>query len=76
VKPSKRNIAIVSSGDPEKDARELEQAYLFEVRIQQNICPNGCGPMIFDDPHNRHCPDCNFAMWCNSPYSGGSEEIQ
>jgi rubrerythrin len=68
---SKRNIAIVSSGDPVKDAAEIASAELHQQRMDANICPNGCGPMIQDDPHNQHCPVCNFVGWCNVPCKMG-----
>lgn len=64
-------IAIPMSGDPEKDRADLESAYLHQSRMAANICPNGCGPMVWDDPHNRHCPACNFVGWCNTPHSEG-----
>lgn len=58
-------IAIVSSGDPEKDRRELREAAIHQIRIDQDLCPNGCGHMIWDDPHNSHCPICHFACFCS-----------
>jgi rubrerythrin len=61
-------IAIVSSGEPEKDQRELLQAAQHQARMEENICPNGCGPMEWDDPNTRHCPICSFVGWCNAPY--------
>jgi hypothetical protein len=63
-------IAIRSSGDPEKDQRDLLDAALHQARMEENICPNGCGPMVWDDPHTRHCETCKFVGWCNVPYSG------
>jgi len=54
-----------------RDAVELEQAYLHESRMAANICPNGCGAMIWDDPHNRHCPVCDFHGWSNRPHTEG-----
>jgi len=66
-----RNLAIPSSGDPERDAAELERVYLHESRMAANICPNGCGAMVWDDPQNRHCPVCNFHGWSNCPHTEG-----
>lgn len=66
-------MAIRSSGDPKKDQQELLQAALHSARMEENICPNGCGPMVWDDPHNRHCPVCKFAGWCNVPYVGSKQ---
>jgi hypothetical protein len=69
---SKRGqIAIVSSGDPEKDAAEIASAEQHKSRMDANICPNGCGPMVWDDPHTRHCPKCNFVGWCSTPRTEG-----
>jgi hypothetical protein len=65
-------IAIPSSGDPAKDAADVASAELHAERMDANICPNGCGPMVWDDPHNRHCPICNFSGWCNRPHSEGT----
>jgi hypothetical protein len=64
-------IAIRCSGDPAKDQRDLEAAYIHQSRMDANICPNGCGPMVWDDPHTRHCSKCNFHGWCNVPHSEG-----
>lgn len=61
------DIAIVSSGDPEKDRKELASAELHRARMDQNICPNGCGYMKIDDPHTRRCEVCGFVGWQNTP---------
>jgi len=63
-------MAIPSSGDDAKDQQELLAAALHQARMEENICPNGCGPMTWDDPNTRHCPACNFQGWCNVPYDG------
>jgi hypothetical protein len=67
-----KNLAIPSSGDPEKDRRDLEAAYVHRDRVEANICANGCGPMVRDDPHTRHCPVCNYVDWCSRPVSEGN----
>jgi hypothetical protein len=63
-------IAIPASGDPEADQRELLAAALHQARMEENICPNGCGVMVWKDAHTRHCEVCNFVGWCNVPYDG------
>jgi hypothetical protein len=65
-------LGIVSSGDPEQDARELERAELHQSRMDANICPNGCGQMAYDDPHTRSCKACGFVGWCSAPHAEGS----
>ena len=52
-------MAILSSGDDAADQKALLDAALHEARMDENICPNGCGPMVWDDPNK-----------CNVPYSG------
>lgn len=66
-----KNVAMISSGDPDKDRAELERFQLQDSRMEANICPNGCGPMVWDDPHTRHCPKCKFVGWCNTPHTEG-----
>ena len=63
-------LATPSSGDPEKDQADLLGAALHQARMEQNCCPNGCGQMVWDDPHKRHCPECKFVGWCNVPFNG------
>lgn len=69
----KGRIAIPTSGDAEKDQRDIEAFELHQERMDKNICPNGCAEMIFDDPHNRHCPVCNFHGWQNTPILSSME---
>jgi hypothetical protein len=68
---TKHNIAMPTTGDPERDRAELARAEMHASRMDANICPNGCGPMAWDDPHTRHCPICNFIGWCNRPHTEG-----
>lgn len=63
-------MAMPSTCDPERDQQELLWAALHQARMEENICPNGCGPMEWDDPNTRHCPICSFVGWCNVPYAG------
>lgn len=63
-------MAIPSSGDDAKDQQELINAALHSTRMEENICPNGCGQMVWDDAHNRHCEVCKFHGWCNVPFDG------
>lgn len=71
------NLAIISSGDPEKDAKELERAVTFDERIKAGLCPNGCAMMgwsIRCDPkaemigYRAECPKCHFLYSTNVPY--------
>ena len=56
-------IAIVSSGDPEKDQRDIENFQRGNDRIEQGLCPNGCGGMVEIDSHNAECPRCHFGLY-------------
>ena len=60
--------AFLSTGDEEKDLEIARRIDLHNNRMAQNICPNGCGQMIYDDPHNRHCPKCNFSVFSTTPF--------
>ena len=73
---SERNFAFASSGDPEEDERIAQRIELNNSRMEQNICPNGCGPMTFIDLHNRECPVCHFHGWQNTPIKMPNERIQ
>lgn len=53
-------MAIISSGNPEKDRLDLERHAKQSDLIDAGMCPNGCGGMIEDDTHNAHCPKCAF----------------
>lgn len=59
-------VAIVSSGDPEKDQREIDEFVRSSELIDKGMCPNGCGLMIQEDSHNMSCPKCNFSYFCNT----------
>ena len=63
----KAEIAIPSSGDSEKDAAEIRRFQLQSERMEQNICPNGCGPMTLIDAHNRTCQKCGFVGFQSKP---------
>lgn len=63
----KGRMAMISTGNPEEDARQIASAELSAERMDKNICPNGCGPMELLDAHNRRCPLCNFHGWQNTP---------
>jgi hypothetical protein len=67
------HIAIPSTGNPDEDRKQLASAELYQQRMDANVCPNGCGPMSWDDdPHTRHCSICGFVGWCNTPHSEGT----
>lgn len=61
-------FAFPSTGDPEKDAEMAAAFRRHEANESAGLCPNGCGPIIHDNPHSRHCPICNFRGWSNVPY--------
>lgn len=58
---SDERLAIPSSGNDAEDERRMRQFLLHHERMQQNICPNGCGTMNWIDAHNRQCAACGFA---------------
>lgn len=66
--PTSDFFAMPTSGDVELDAQRAEAFLIHEKRQIEGICPNGCAPMILDDPHNRHCPKCKFHGWSNVPF--------
>lgn len=66
--PTSDSFGILSTGDPEEDRRQLDLCVLREKRQIEGICPNGCAPMILDDPYNRHCPTCGFTGHSNVPF--------
>jgi hypothetical protein len=63
-----RNFSFSSSGSSDEDERIARRFELHSARMQLNVCPNGCAEMIWDDPHNRHCPKCNFSGFSTKPY--------
>ena len=65
-----RGIAVPSSGDPVKDQEDIRRAALHQARLDESLCPNGCGPMAWEDPHNAHCPECKFIYFCSAPFGG------
>ncbi len=66
--PMSDEIAFVSTGNATEDQKIADNYRQSSARMAKNICPNGCGDMIWDDPHNRHCPWCEFAGFSTKPY--------
>ena len=65
-----KNFAFESTGDPEKDA-EIAMAIRRRLRNEsEGMCPNGCAPVVWSDPHNQDCPKCGFHGQHNVPYGG------
>ena len=62
-----QNISIPSSGDPDKDQRDLADARRHMALMDEGLCPNGCGPRIAsaDYEGGSECPKCGF--FCNRP---------
>ena len=61
-------ISFPSTGNDADDEEFVRKFRLHSERMAENICPNGCGQMIWDDPHNRHCPICDFGGFSTKPY--------
>ncbi len=61
------NIAIESSGDPEKDREIIEAFIKHRERMEDGVCPNGCARLVRIDDHTRECPVCHFHGWQNTP---------
>jgi len=57
-----RERAIASSGDPEKDQRDLERFERNDAAIQAGQCPNGCGELAQNayEPRDWECIKCGF----------------
>lgn len=68
------SIAIVSTGDDEKDRDELARAQTFSDRIDEGICPNGCAELEWSTPNKGECPVCHFLLSTGVPY--GKREIE
>ncbi len=62
----REQIAVVSSGDPEKDQREIDEFMRSSSLIEKGMCPNGCGLMTPFGDYNMSCSSCNFSYFCNS----------
>lgn len=63
-----RNFAFPSTGNAEEDEKFAQRFELHSARMQENICPNGCGKMNWIDAHSRECPVCRFAGFSTKPY--------
>lgn len=61
-------IAFISTGNAAEDDEVARRLRLHSERMAENYCPNGCVRMVWDDPHNRHCPVCGFAGFSTKPY--------
>lgn len=59
--PRRENIGVLSTGDPEEDARQIEKFIIREKRLMEGLCSNGCAPMIDDGGGDSHCPECGFS---------------
>jgi hypothetical protein len=57
------NYAMVSTGDPAEDQRQLQQFALGSKRMAHGMCPNGCPIMLVEGELNTHeCPQCKFVL--------------
>lgn len=68
------DIMFIPSGNPERDRENARRYELHTLRMALNVCPNGCAQMVWDDPHNRHCPTCNFTGFSTKPYDMITEQ--
>lgn len=65
----KGQIAIISTGDDEKDREEIARAETFSERIDAGLCPNACAELEFrTSPFEGDCPVCKFHLSTNVPY--------
>lgn len=60
-------IAVVSSGDTEKDQQAIRDAHLHALRITDGFCPNNCGPLVWKGSREAACEICDFRYHTNSP---------
>lgn len=58
-----RRYAVVSSGDPEADNREIMAHIKSTALMDEGLCPNGCGPLSKGEYDGSTCVACGF--WCN-----------
>ncbi len=61
-----KEVAVVSSGNVDKDRAAIEKFCRESDLIDSGLCPNGCGGMLIIDAHNMECPKCHFSYFCNS----------
>jgi len=62
-----RNFRFPSSGNAEQDDAQREDIIRTEARLEDNVCPNGCGLLVFLNDHTRQCTTCGFEQWSNVP---------
>ena len=60
-----KSIAIVSSGDADKDRADIDKFCRESDLIDAGMCPNGCGGMGTVDPYNAICLKCGFMYFCS-----------
>jgi hypothetical protein len=67
-------VAIISTGDPEKDREQIERSELFVARTDEGLCPNGCAELEWETQFSADCPVCHFHLGTNVPY--GKREVE
>ena len=67
------DYGMPSSGDPERDRRELEAFAKRQQLIDRGRCPNDDGDLrpAVDDAAIRECGTCGFFMATTTLYVGG-----
>lgn len=59
--PDPRNVAFVSSGNAEEDAKEAASIRRQLCNEAEGLCPNGCAPMTWPESDNvAYCAVCGF----------------
>ena len=61
--PTRENIGMPSTGDPEEDAKQIDDFIIREKRLAEGICSNGCGPMTELNLWDSECPKCGFTYY-------------
>ena len=59
--PERENVEIEATGDPDLDSLQIEELHKRNRRLCEQMCPNGCGPMIRFADKSQACNHCGFA---------------
>lgn len=60
-----RNVGIPSSGDPEKDQRDIQEHIRASMHIDEGLCPNhpeDAAELVEIAPSTWECPKCQFVL--------------
>jgi hypothetical protein len=67
--PFRPELLAFPEGTSQEEMRQTIKGMANEA---EGLCPNGCGPIVYLDPHNRECPVCHFRGWSNVARKGVS----